>query len=189
LIESARSFPPLVGASAHTLILGTMPGQASLTASQYYAHPRNAFWPIMLAIIDNKTPSYESVKHFNYDQLCNKLIEHGYAIWDVLACCDRPGSLDSRIDRNSEIPNDIAGLISRHPELRTVACNGRTAEKLFARHISLPIHYSSTINKDTPDTTSEATTPKLCSLPSSSPAMASLTLVEKYQLWADGLLG
>ncbi len=164
MIESTRSFPPLEGAIAHTLILGTMPGQASLSATQYYAHPRNAFWPIMLAIIDSQSPSFASVKPFKYEQLCNKLIEQGYAIWDVLACCDRPGSLDSRIVRNSEIANDIAGLINRHPELRTIACNGRTAEKLFARHISLPTRCSPTI---TPDTRSGATTPRLCSLPSS----------------------
>lgn len=187
MIESARSFLPLEGETAHTLILGTMPGQASLSASRYYAHPRNAFWPIMLAIIDSQPPTHESVKHYNYDQLCKKIIDQGYAIWDVLACCDRPGSLDSRIVRNSEIPNNIAGLVKRHPELRTIACNGRTAEKLFARHINLPTCDLPSIS--TGALATGTTNHRLCSLPSSSPAMASLTLLEKHQLWADGLLG
>lgn len=175
-----------------------MPGQASLSAAQYYAHPRNAFWPIMLAIIDQNPVSYESVKSFNYDQLCRKLTNAGYAIWDVLACCQRPGSLDSRIVRNTEIPNDIAALKDRHPELGTIACNGRTAEKLFARHIDVPTYGLPAIRKHTaanaprqtmPGQNTLKQIPRLCSLPSSSPAMASLTLVKKYQLWADGLLG
>jgi len=184
LIDSARSFLPLEGPNVHTLILGTMPGQASLKACQYYAHPRNAFWPIMLAVIDKAPPAYESVRQFTYEQLCVKLIEHGYAVWDVLACCHRPGSLDSRIVRSTEVPNDIAGLIDRHPELRTIACNGRTAERLFTRHIS-----SSEVSVSATSHHATASQPRLCSLPSSSPAMASLTLLEKHQLWVDGLLG
>ncbi len=172
MTDSARSFLPLEGATAHTLILGTAPGQASLSAAQYYAHPRNAFWPIMLGIIYSSAASFESVKHLDYDQRCQLLIDNGYAIWDVLASCDRPGSLDSRIVRSSEIPNDIEALVKRHPELRTIACNGKTAQKLFARHISLRAEH-----------------PRLCCLPSSSPAMASLTLEQKHQLWANGLLG
>lgn len=179
MIVAARSFSPLIGSTAHTLILGSMPGQASLKAEEYYAHPRNAFWPIMLAIIDNKPPCYESVKQLSYEQRCAKLIESGYAVWDVLAQCNRPGSLDSRIVRHSEIPNDIAGLVNHYPELSTIACNGRMAEKLFRRH-SLSAEAMSVF---------EHNRFRVCSLPSSSPAMASLTLERKHQLWAEGLLG
>ena len=133
----------------------------------------------MMAIITQTPPSFEHIKHLDYEQRCNSLINSGYALWDVLARCDRPGSLDSRIVKASEIPNDIAGFVRRHPELRKIACNGRTAEKLFARHIDLqgedvcPPRKAITIH----------------TLPSSSPAMASLSLNDKYQRWADGLLG
>lgn len=176
---AARSFSPLIGSTAHTLILGSMPGQASLKSVQYYAHPRNAFWPIMLAIIDGSPPSLESTKRLSYEQRCEKLTGSGYALWDVLAQCNRPGSLDSRIVRSSEIPNDIASLVNHYPELSTIACNGRMAEKLFRRHILS----SKTKNEFAHDRV------KLCCLPSSSPAMASLTLDRKHQLWAEGLLG
>lgn len=178
--DNAESFPPILGPQIHTLILGTVPGQASLKARQYYAHPRNAFWPIMMAIIDTKEKAAEEL-NFNpsaaffadYTSRCQMLSDHGYAIWDVLASCTRPGSLDSRIVKSTEQPNSIARLIQTHPELTRIVFNGRTAENLFKRHIS----------KTLPRPI------RLISLPSTSPAMASLTLANKYQVWAEGLLG
>ena len=187
MIENAESFPPIVGSHVHTLILGTVPGQASLEAAQYYAHARNAFWPIMLAIVNKQLPSYDHAKTFDYATRCQLIASNGFAIWDVLASCTRPGSLDSNIVKSTEQPNDIAGLVAKHKELRLIVCNGRTSEKLFKRHIikTLPRPiYAPTTNADEP-----ANSIRLLSLPSTSPAMASLTLADKYQVWADGLLG
>jgi hypoxanthine-DNA glycosylase len=175
----SESFAPLEAAIAHTLILGTMPGQASLRAAQYYAHPRNAFWPIMLSLADGTAVDVRATMQRGYTSRCERLTEQGYALWDVLARCHRPGSLDSRIERRSEVANDIVALVERHPELQCIACNGRTAEKLLKRH-SLP-----GLNR----LQSDGRQLRIVTLPSSSPAMASLSLAEKRQRWAEGLLG
>ncbi len=178
-MTAAQSFPPLTASSAHTLILGTMPGQASLSAHQYYAHPRNAFWPIMLAILQASKASYASANALNYSQRCSLLVNHGYALWDVLASCHRPGSLDSRIVRSSEQPNDISGFVHSHPSLRCIACNGKTAQKLLARHCQPALDNLQLQGRQI----------RLVTLPSTSPAMASLSLADKHQRWATGLLG
>ncbi len=187
MIDQAVSFPPIEGDQAHTLILGTMPGQASLGAQQYYAHARNAFWPIMLAIIDKQAPSFETPKTMGYDDRCQHLRLHGYAIWDVLASCERPGSLDSNIVKTTEQANDIAGLVGRHPELQRIICNGKTAQQLFKRHVQGQLPRASILlDEPTTQTTNDI---RVYCLPSSSPAMASLTLAQKHQRWAEGLLG
>ncbi|MFT4726711.1 MAG: TDG/mug DNA glycosylase family protein [Granulosicoccus sp.] len=199
--DYAESLPPIMGTQVHTLILGTVPGQASLKAKQYYAHPRNAFWPIMMAIVGNRKTgteglnfnlsaplSYELAKSLDYRHRCQQLRDHGYAVWDVLASCTRPGSLDSKIVKDSEQPNNIAKLAHIHPELTCIVCNGRTAEKLFKRHITKalprPVRIQGTKGDKPPPNVI-----RLISLPSTSPAMASLTLAKKYQVWAEGLLG
>ena len=185
---NAESFAPIVGKHAHTLILGTMPGQASLNEAEYYAHPRNAFWPIMMAVINKQPPGYETSRLIDYHTRCQVLSDHGYAVWDVLASCVRPGSLDSNIVKSSELPNDIASLALQHPELKLIVCNGRAAESLFNRHIiktlDRPIQLTSK-----PKHEAQANAIRLICLPSTSPAMASLTLADKHQVWADGLLG
>ena len=94
-----RSFPPIEGASAHTLILGTMPGAASLAAVQYYAHPRNAFWTILADLIGFDP-------QLDYVARTQRLVDAGIAVWDVLRSCERRGSLDSDIDRTSAASSD-----------------------------------------------------------------------------------
>lgn len=165
-----------------------MPGQASLGATQYYAHPRNAFWPIMQALITRQPPTYTTHQTVDYDARCALLVEHGYALWDVLESCDRPGSLDSNIARASEIPNAIPRLVEQLPALRCIACNGRTAEKLFNRHIRASLPNDTLLASDDHSARQSARI-RVVSLPSTSPAMASLNLAAKYQRWADGLLG
>jgi len=111
------------------LILGSMPGVASLRAGQYYAHPRNAFWPLMEALFG--IPSTMA-----YAERTAALIRQGIALWDVLASCSRPGSLDASIDPASVTPNDIGGLLSRHPTIATLFFNGQMAETVYRRHLS-----------------------------------------------------
>lgn len=156
----------------HTLILGTMPGQQSLKLQQYYAHKRNALWPILCALTSNGIPSYDVHEELSYEQRCRLITRAGFALWDVLASCERPGSLDGSIVRRTEVPNRIPQLIANHPELHTIACNGRTAETLLKRHI-LP-----QLNDPVP---------RILSLPSTSPAMARLSLQAKHDLWIDAL--
>lgn len=158
----ARSFPPLVNRHATHLILGSMPGQASLSAQQYYAHPRNSFWPIM-------TRLFEWPDGLSYAERTQRLMSAGVALWDVLASCERPGSLDSAIKQDSVVCNDIATLLKTAPGIHRVLFNGGAAEQLFMRH-ALP-------GLPDPDRL------HLVRLPSTSPAHAAMSMEQKYQVW------
>lgn len=126
-MAQVESFAPLEPPSARLLILGSMPGIASLRAAQYYAHPRNRFWPTMEALFGIPFA-------WPYPQRIAALNAKGVALWDVLRACERPGSLDSSIVRATEVPNDFAGFVDRHPQLRAIALNGGTARDAFKRH-------------------------------------------------------
>ncbi len=173
----SQSFEPLVGQRIHTLILGTMPGKKSLQLQQYYAHPRNALWPIVCALVTGDKPRYDIHHQLTYEQRCDLVTGAGFALWDVLETCERPGSLDGAIVRKTEQPNAIADLISVHPELHTIVCNGRTAEALFKRHIQAQLDASA---RDVQD-------PLVVCVPSTSPAMASLSLDDKFSIWQESL--
>lgn len=127
-MTAVTSFAPLARPSAKVLILGSMPGVASLAARQYYAHPRNAFWPIMASIagFDAAAP---------YAARVEALTRCGFALWDVLQSCVRPGSLDSSIRAGSRVPNDFAAFFSAYPGIRLVCFNGAEAQQSFARHV------------------------------------------------------
>lgn len=158
-------FPPLAGPEAHTLILGSMPGVASLDADQYYAHPRNAFWKIMAEFTGVAADA-------PYENRTAALGEAGFALWDVIHQCIRPGSLDSNIQTDRLMPNPFADFLSAHPEVRRILFNGQKAEALF-RKLVLP-------NLDAHV--------ELVRLPSTSPAHASLSLEEKKAWWLSHLL-
>jgi len=120
LPTACNSFAPIIGHQPRTLILGSMPGVASLDAAQYYAHPRNRFWPLVAQILALELPpTYEA----RLDMLCR----HGIALWDVLAQCERPGSLDSSIRAASQEPNAIPTLLAQHTSIQSILCNGRHA--------------------------------------------------------------
>lgn len=151
-----QSFAPIADDRARVLVLGSMPSVASIQAGEYYGHSRNAFWPLMGAMFDfdPRAPYAERVGH---------LQEAGVAVWDVLQSCHRSGSLDSAIERSSEVPNDFPALLKRCPHVGAVFLNGRKAEQVW-RRVGLA---------DLPCTT----------LPSTSPAMASLSLEGKLAAW------
>lgn len=169
----ARSFPPIEGPRAHTLLLGTMPGTASLGAHEYYAHPMNGFWPILLALVGALPLDRRAWREVAYAERVSLAAAAGFAVWDVLAECERPGSLDGRIVRATERPNDIAGLVDRRPGIVRAGLNGRTAERLFARHARLRPDVDARVLR--------------IALPSTSPAMASLTLEAKFERWREAL--
>ena len=139
-----------------------MPGVASLEAVQYYAHPRNAFWPIMgeLFAINHKA-SYES-------RIC-ELEKLPLILWDTLQACRRPGSLDSNIDISSAQANDFQSLIQRFSEIRVIAFNGASSEKYF-RKLVVP-------------TLPETSGIELLRMPSTSPANAGMSFKQKLTAW------
>lgn len=158
-----HSFAPVVSPASRVLVLGSMPGVASLAAHQYYAHPRNAFWPVMQAVlgVDAAAP---------YPQRIAQLRDSGVALWDVAGCCVRPGSLDSAIDPASVVPNDLAALLGEAPQIRAIFFNGQSVAQLFRRH-TWP-RYRDLLAGLT-----------LTVLPSTSPANARLDLQAKIQAW------
>jgi hypoxanthine-DNA glycosylase len=123
-----EGFPPVARHDARVLVLGSMPGAASLAAGRYYAHPRNAFWPIAGALFGFGADA-------PYDERLAGLTAAGVALWDVLAACERPGSLDAAIDRATARTNDFVAFFAAHPRLSAVACNGGAAHELFRRRV------------------------------------------------------
>ncbi|MEK7747915.1 MAG: DNA-deoxyinosine glycosylase [Nitrospirota bacterium] len=122
-----RCFDPIEDAKARVLILGSMPGKESLKRGQYYAHPRNLFWPILGELVGTKPAlSYE-------ERIC-VLQSAKIALWDVLALCTRPTSLDSDIEKDSLVCNDFASFFSRHKKITSVFFNGAKAQECYLRH-------------------------------------------------------
>ena len=163
----AEGFPAVEPRRARVLILGTLPSAESIRQGQYYAHPRNAFWPIMGEL-------FGAGRELPYERRLRKLAARGVMLWDVLRAAHRPGSLDSAIHPRRREANDLAALLARHPELETIVFNGAPAEALFRRHAA-----------------------KQCGarlagvarvrLPSTSPAHAARTYAQKLAAWRRAL--
>lgn len=159
-MERIRGFEPIAAPGAHTLILGSMPSVRSLEDTRYYAHPRNAFWPIMRSLLQ--------LPERDYPALAMAVARRGFAVWDVVHSCRRPGSLDADIEPESIIANDIAGLLREQPGIDRVFFNGSAAERLF-RRLALP--------------QLDAARLRLQRLPSTSPAHAARTFEQKLAAW------
>lgn len=164
-MATVSSFAPIEGDFARVLILGSMPGVASLTAGQYYAHPQNAFWRIMQEILGIPANA-------DYTVRVEALKRSNIALWDVLESCIRPGSMDSAIDMDSAKVNDIQALLQRHPKISCICFNGSIAEKIFKKRV-LPSLGDFSI--------------KYIRLPSSSPAHASVSYENKIIAWRDAI--
>lgn len=158
-----QGFQPIVPEFPKILILGTMPSAASLEHDFYYAHPRNAFWPIMQRLLGERFATNQ--------EKAQALKKHGVYLWDVLQGCERKGSLDSAI-KNPQA-NDFETVFKQFSNLNVVAFNGQAAEKLFKQHV---------LKKQVlPDDLT------FLSLPSTSPANARLSLNDKVLLWQEKL--
>lgn len=157
-----RGFPPLARDDARVLILGSMPSRESLAQRRYYAHPQNAFWPILAEVL--------GIEATDYGTRAARVQERGIAIWDVLGECTRPGSLDSAIDERSAVVNDFPSFFRRHPGLRRIFFNGAKAESLFVRRVL-------------PGLDGVAAGLPRQRLPSTSPAHAGMRPAEKREAW------
>jgi hypoxanthine-DNA glycosylase len=121
-----QGFPPVVDDRARVLILGSFPSAQSLAARQYYANPRNAFWPITSELFgfDAQAP---------YGSRLAALQSRGVALWDVLHKCRRIASADSAIDPKSLVLNDFTELFANYPTITRVYFNGAKATELYRR--------------------------------------------------------
>src|SRR5512147_1506757 len=125
-LRRIRSFAPIAAPDARVLVLGSMPGRASLDAGQYYAHPRNAFWRIASDLLRFDPGASYAVRK-------KALTSARIALWDVLHSCVREGSLDARIEE--EAANDFDRFFRSHPAISHVFFNGAKAEASFRRHV------------------------------------------------------
>ena len=160
-------FPPIEDASARVLVLGSLPGVKSLEMREYYAQRYNAFWRIM-GELAGAGPELE------YPARLVRLRAHGIAVWDVLAAGEREGSLDSAIVPASIVVNDFGAFFARHRGLRLICFNGNTAAGLFKRKVL-------------PSLEPQWTAIERRTLPSTSPAYASLRFAQKLERWREAL--
>jgi TDG/mug DNA glycosylase family protein len=172
-----HGFPPIATARARILILGSMPGEASLRAYEYYAHPQNLFWKVVGEVLGYQGgigTQGAGLREAPYAGKLRVLDSAGIALWDVLASCHRKGSLDSDIDPSSRVANDFAGFFAEHDRIVRVLFNGATAEACFRRHVasSLGEHAIHFVK-----------------LPSTSPANASIPYARKLAEWRAALSG
>lgn len=158
-----QSFPPIVDERARILILGSIPSAASLEKGEYYAHSRNSFWRIFGELIGAKP-------ELPYDQRTALLRQHGIALWDVLARCERPGSLDADIVESSIVPNDFAQFYRLYPRIWRVFFNGSKARESYQRY-AMPTLVGADLHIE------------YQRLPSTSPAHAVRPLAEKLEAW------
>jgi TDG/mug DNA glycosylase family protein len=162
LVMLSLGFPPVSSPSSRILVLGSLPGRLSLERGEYYANPQNAFWKIVAA----QMPELPS----DYPGRAALLIEHGVALWDVLAAATRAGSLDTAISDDA-IPNNFRAFFHINSRIAFIAFNGGTAAKLYERHV-LPT-LSNTQRSIARHT-----------LPSTSGAHATLSFAKKVARWA-----
>ena len=160
------SFQPQIGAGCRVLVLGTVPSLKSLEMQQSYAHPHNLFWPFMGIL-------YGAGPDLPYAERIARLHAAGVGIWDVLKHCERPGSLDSSILVESEVPNDIPGLLEAYPTIEAIALNGSRAQQVFARRIG-PMIRPARLERT-----------EILALPSTSPANASIPRTVKLERWRE----
>lgn len=158
-----HSFLPVADREARALVLGSIPGRASLAAGQYYAHPRNHFWPIIGQLFGFRPD-------ISYEERLIILKLSRVALWDVLASCVRESSLDARIAKDTEIANDFESFFIEHPNITDLFFNGRKAEQSFSKKVKPLL---------------QARTPGFHLLPSTSPAYASLSYDNKLKAWQE----
>ncbi len=149
----ARSFRPVAGKSPKVLILGSLPGTASLRLEQYYGHPQNKFWELMGDVLG------EDLRGLTYARRLGRLKANGIALWDIVKEARRHGSLDANI--KDELHNEVGEFVTAR-RIKAVFCNGSTAYALYRRRYD---------------------DPNVVRLPSSSPANASIPYPVKRRAW------
>lgn len=151
-----KSFPPVIGPDTRILIIGSMPGEASLRARQYYAYKYNQFWRIIFDVFENGRPPRD------YADKLAVVLAHGLGLWDSLARCERTGSLDSAITRHQA--NDFPALFRQNPAVQTLLFNGQAAFGFYKKAFGVPQKPFSV-------------------MPSTSPAYAARTYEQKLACW------
>ncbi len=159
-MHQIHPIPPLFNENSERLILGSFPSVKSREQGFFYGHPQNRFWRVLAAVYQAPVP--QSIQEKTEFILSNKL-----ALWDVIASCEITGSADSSIKQ--VVSNDINKILSCCP-IKQIYVNGKTAEKLYIRHIEPVVQH------------------KAICLPSTSPANATWSLERLIESWRNAIL-
>lgn len=127
MLDRKHSFPPVVAPDTRLLVLGSLPGERSLAAGRYYAHPQNQFWRLLSPVADR------ALADLSYAARLDALKAARIGLWDVVASATRPGSTDAAL--RDIAPHDIAALAAQLPDLRAIAFNGATAYRHGLRQL------------------------------------------------------
>ena len=161
-----QGLPPIADRYARVLILGSMPGEASLAAGEYYAFRHNQFWRIAGEICGFAPDA-------PYARRKSALKKARIALWDVLESCVRPGSLDSAIRGDSMRVNEFVAFLAAHRDIRWVCFNGRKAESAWRRHVAPTLPKTRRLEYRL--------------LPSTSPAHAGMGYLAKLRVWRSAI--
>lgn len=161
---SWTGFPPIVDDGATVLVLGSLPSQKSIEASEYYAHPQNAFWRIMGEL-------FGAGLQLSYAERTELLKSNKIAVWDVLESSLRPGSMDSEIEESTARPNDFASFFEAYSGISLICFNGQKAARMFEK---LVLTGYADLRRGM----------RFQTLPSTSPAFASMSFEEKLRKWS-----
>lgn len=164
MADISFGFDPIAAPHATVLILGSLPSRQSLQKREYYGNPRNAFWHVMGEL-------FAAGPDLPYAARAEKLRGHGIAVWDVLRSSARSGSMDAAIDPTTATPNDFGTFFDEHPMLELLCFNGKKAAELYERLV-VPQGISTIENIE------------FRTMPSTSPAYASMSIDEKICHWA-----
>ncbi len=164
MTDISTGFDPITAPHATVLILGSLPSRLSLQKQEYYGNPQNAFWHVMGEL-------YDAGPDIPYPNRADRLRCNGIAVWDVLQSSVRPGSMDAAIDLTSATPNDFQTFFVEHPMLELLCFNGKKAAELYRRLVA-PQGIRSIENIE------------FRTMPSTSPAYASMKLDVKVRLWS-----
>ena len=160
-MKLSQGFAPVARPDARMLILGSMPGVASLEATQYYAFRRNVFWKIMGDL-------FGAGPELEYSDRLQKLTSNHIALWDVITSCHRPGSLDSAISEDGLATNDFNSFFRQHPRITHIYFNGQKAAGLFKKRVQPNLERNF----------------EYLALPSTSPAHAAKNYAAKLRAWS-----
>lgn len=160
-----EGFPPILGDNPKVLILGSMPSVRSLEKHEYYGHPRNRFWPLMLRLLSGHK------EEMSYEERTELVKRSRIAIWDSIAVCRRNGSLDS--DIADARPNPVDRLVESCPSIEWVFFNGREAERVFRQAFPSKAQGEGGL--------------RFACLPSTSPANAAWSFEKLADAWGEAL--
>ena len=120
-------FPPIYNSESRILILGSFPSTASRAREFYYGHPRNRFWPLLAALLNEPEP-------YTIEEKKQLLLNHRIALYDAVSSCAVDNSADASI--HAVVPADLSGIFQT-AAIQAVFANGNKAHEVCTKQIGI----------------------------------------------------